>query len=186
MGGGTLRSHQNTCLIHRKELIKKRLSEGRSEQPISFIVSNAKHSEDWAYFQQPIRRILISSQIKSKLFGYESVLSIKKNWEETLSELTQKGITKLVLLGGSKLISSFLLDDVIDELQITYTPHIIGGECTWFPTNINNCHLNLNDKNYWIIKETKLIGNNEFLIRYYKNKKSRKLKHFSYSKDNSK
>tara|TARA_Y100001968_G_scaffold266413_1_gene255913 strand:+ start:13975 stop:14634 length:660 start_codon:yes stop_codon:yes gene_type:complete len=176
MGGGTLRTHQNTCLIHQKELIKQRLSAGKSKQPISLIVSNSKHSEDWIYFQQPIRRILISGQKKPKVFGYESIIQIKRHWKETLAELPQQGITKIVLLGGAKLIGSFFLDEVIDELQLTFTPQIIGGECTWLPTSLKNDQIKLNDENHWILKESKSLGNDEFLLRYFRTKNRFQLK----------
>ena len=62
IGGGTLRAHQNTCLIHNYELIKHRTSKGRSEQPIAIVISNQKDfCKDWPFFKQPIKRWLICS-----------------------------------------------------------------------------------------------------------------------------
>ena len=168
MGGGTLRIHKNTCLIHNKELIEKRLSEGRSKQPISLIVSNSIHSQHWPYFQQPIRRMLISANRDAQLTGYESLIIMKRNWKETLNTIHGKGIYKIVLLGGAKLIGSFFIDESIDELQLTFTPKIIGGECTWLPTNIINNNLKSTHSQYWLLSETKRLGNSELLVRYLK------------------
>ena len=60
-GSGTLIAHQSTFLIRRKHLFKSR-QEISVNQPISIIAGNSKNfSSNWKYFNQPIRRWLISS-----------------------------------------------------------------------------------------------------------------------------
>ena len=67
------------------------------------------------------------------------------------------------------LISSFLLEDLINELQITITPHLLGGSYCWVSSELNNLKSIMNNSENWILKETKNLGNNELLLRYFRN-----------------
>ena len=50
MGGQTLRDHQSICVIKNKSLLKKRISEGKDEQPIALIASNQiDFPENWLF-----------------------------------------------------------------------------------------------------------------------------------------
>ncbi|WP_320663453.1 RibD family protein [Prochlorococcus sp. MIT 1223] len=175
MGGETLRAHKSTCLIHRKELIDKRKSEGRSEQPICIVVSNKKnYSLDWHFFKQPIERWLIRSKVNFETSnnyckGYSRTIEFESNWSKTLEEIYTFNIRKLVVLGGSKIVGSMLLEDQISELQITLTPKLIGGSFSWIPSSLNNLSMDLQKKNSWILKEAKKLEDNELLLHYHRN-----------------
>ena len=174
MGGETLRKHKNTCLIHSKKLIENRVNKDRSEQPISIIISNQKkYPVDFPYFKQPIIRWLIEPQkdldsIENNY--YDRLIDFKKNWEKTLKVLYENGIEKLLVLGGAKLIGSLLLEDQINELQLTITPKIIGGVYTWVPNNLKEIPEKLSLSDSWLLKETQTLTNNELMIRYFRNK----------------
>ena len=174
IGGGTLRAHKNTCIIHNHELIKTRISEGRSKQPTVVVVSRQKEfCNSWPFFHQPIQRWLISpeeiSNKHSVPSGFERQFSMKASWSQTISQLNQAGLFKLVLLGGSKLVGSFLKADQIDEIQLTLTPRIIGGSYTWIPTSIDNLPKKLSRSNAWHLKKNELLSNSELLLHYYRN-----------------
>ena len=98
--------------------------------------------------------------------GFDKRINLKLTWRDSLSDLNQKGISKIVLLGGAKLISNFLIEDLIDELQITITPHLVGGNYCWVSANLNKIK---NNNKSWFLKESKRLGNNELLIRYSRN-----------------
>ena len=165
MGGGTLRAHRNTCLIHKSNLIQERIKQGRQSQPISLVVSNQEnYSINWPFFKQPIKRWLISSNNHST--GYERLIPMHKNWSETLSKLSEEGLSRLVLLGGAKLVSSFLKEDQIDELQLTFTPKLIGGDQSWIPIEKDLLPSQLSNFNSWRLKETKILVNSELLLIY--------------------
>ncbi len=174
MGGQTLRDHQSICIIKNKVLLKQRNLEGKSEQPVALIVSNQKKfPPNWLFFQQPLQRWLIQKQDEKNEFkppnGFDKKINLKINWRASLDDLNQKGIEKIVLLGGAHLISSLLLEDLIDELQITITPYLLGGDYCWVSSKLKNLNEIINKKNNWILKESKKLGNNELLIRYFKN-----------------
>ena len=174
IGGQTLRDHKSICIIKNQSLIKKRLYEGKDEQPISLVASNQiDFPNNWLFFKQPIQRWLLQKQDhKSDIVlpnGFDKKINLKFTWRDSLDDLYQKGIAKIVLLGGANLISSFLLEDLIDELQITITPHVLGGDYSWVSSELRNLNTIMNSKNNWILKESKMLGNNELLIRYFKN-----------------
>ena len=174
MGGQTLRDHQSICIIKNKSLLMQRISEGKYEQPIALIASNQiVFPENWLFFKQPLQKWLIQAQDKKNEImlsnGFDKKINFKLTWRDSLDDLYQKGIAKIVLLGGANLISAFLLEDLIDELQITITPHLIGGDYCWVSSELSNLNTIMNKKNNWILKESKELGNNELLIRYFRN-----------------
>ncbi len=174
MGNGTLRSHQNICLIHNTNLINKRRKEGKDSQPTSIVVSKSSiFSNQWEYFKQPIKRLLLQTDSKNHpnlTKGFENSLIMKKSWSETLIELKQKGFSKIVLLGGVKLINSILSEDNIDELQLTITPRIIGGTYTWIDSELKNIPEVLTKSSAWILTEMKDLGSSEIMLLYQRNK----------------
>jgi len=174
MGGQTLRDHESICIIKNKKLLKQRSSEGKSEQPIALLASNQIYFPlNWLFFKQPIQRWLLRKQDKKNEGmmpnGFDKEIYLQFTWRESLDDLSQKGISKIVLLGGANLISSFLLEDLIDELQITITPHLLGGDYCWVSSELRSLNKIMNKKNNWILKESKKLGNNELLIRYFRN-----------------
>ncbi len=178
IGGGTLRAHGNTCLIHDLELIEKRKSEGRSEQPITVVVSSQKQfCPEWPFFKQPIQKWLLTSESTSvdthALLNYERVLKIHRTWSKSLNQLKEAGLSRLVLLGGAELVGSFMHADQIDELQLTLTPKIIGGEYTWIPYRMENLPTVLSNPDSWHLKENDPLNENELLLRYFRNRSSK-------------
>ena len=174
MGGQTLRDHQSVCTIKNQGLLKQRLLEGRSEQPVALVASNQKKfPSNWLFFQQPLKRWLLQKQDSENEIkppnGFDKKINLKINWRASLDDLNKNGIEKIVLLGGANLISAFLLEDLIDELQITITPYLLGGDYCWVSSKLKSLNEIIHKKNNWILKESKKLGNNELLVRYFKN-----------------
>ena len=174
MGGQTLRDHQSICIIKNKKLLKQRTLKGKNKQPIALIASNRiDFPVNWLFFKQPIQKWLIQKQDKKNEIilpnGFDKKINLKITWRDSLDDLSQQGIEKIVLLGGANLISDFLLEDLINELQITITPHLLGGNYCWVSSELINLNTIMNKKNNWILKESKKLGNNELLIRYFRN-----------------
>ncbi len=166
-GLGTLIAHQSTYLI--KNLNDNEEVTISKSQPISIVASNSKNfNSNWKYFRQPIRRWLISS---SKVYNssnndFEKQLFFKDSWRKTLISLKKQGINNLALLGGTKLINSFIKEDLITDIKITIIPQIIGGRYTWIPPEQTNEIFNL--KRLWEIKSIKNLMNNEIHVHYKK------------------
>ena len=164
-GLGTLKAHQSTYLV------KNHYENGEikisKNQPISMIACNSmKFNKDWKYFKQPIKRWLISS---NKIDGKEKIdfdkeINYKNTWSKTLLSIKQAGINRIALLGGAKLINSFVKENLVDEIKLTITPRIIGGQFTWIPTEKTNQIFNF--KQFWNIKSIQELDKNEIHIHY--------------------
>ena len=166
-GLGTLKAHESTYLI--KNLNENNEAKISKNQPISIIASNSKKfNSNWKYFRQPIRRWLISSSKvdNSSNNDFEKQLFYEDSWSKTLISLKKQGINDLALLGGAKLINSFIKEDLITDIKITIIPQIIGGKYTWIPPEETNEIFNL--KRLWEIKSIKNLMNNEIHIHYKK------------------
>ena len=167
-GSGTIKAHQSTFLIRKKQFFKNR-KEISVNQPISIIAGNSQNfSKTWRYFNQPIRRWLISSNrnIKDSKFNFDKILFYEKSWLHTLNILKKEGIKRIALLGGAKLIEAFFKEDLIDEIKITICPKLIGGQYTWIPFKEKNDIFNFDNR--WKIKMTKVLKTSEVFIHYTK------------------
>tara|TARA_B100000900_G_C20317415_1_gene608726 strand:+ start:25 stop:699 length:675 start_codon:yes stop_codon:yes gene_type:complete len=167
-GSGTLKAHQSTFLIKKKHFLKNR-REISVNQPISIIAGNSqKFSNSWSYFKQPIKRWLISSEknIRDSKVNFDKIFFHEKSWLNTLNILKKEGIKRIALLGGARLIESFLKEDLIDEIKLTICPRVIGGKYTWIPLTEKSDIFNL--KNRWEIKMIKVLRTSEVFIHYKK------------------
>ena len=166
-GLGTLKAHKSTYLI--KNRFKNNGIKLSKHQPISIVASNSrKFNGNWLYFRQPIRRWLISSK-KVATYStddFEKEIFFENTWKKTLHSLKKEGINHLALLGGAKLINSFIKEDLISDIKITIIPRLIGGKYTWIPSDKTNEIVNL--KRFWDIKSIENLKNNEILIHYKK------------------
>ncbi len=169
MGRTTLSMHKSTCLIHDPKLINKRRQEGRSDQPLSLIVSKqGSFDNSWKFFKQPIKKWLLTPEKKSHHITdfFDNHLLMKETWGETLKILHQKGYSKIALLGGAKLITSIIEEDKIDELQLTFVPRILTGKFTWTTSKIDNLPIEITQSNAWKLNHLKNLGQNEVLLKY--------------------
>ena len=166
-GFGTLKAHQSTYLI--KNTCEKNEVKISKNQPISIVASNSKEfNKNWKYFRQPIRRWLISYNKvdTASSSDFEKQLIFENSWKTTLISLKNEGINDLALLGGAKLINSFMKEDLISDIKITIIPRIIGGKYTWIPCE--ETHEIFNLKKLWNIQSIKNLMNNEIHIHYKK------------------
>ncbi len=174
MGGETLRIHKSTCLIHNQALLNERIEKKQEPQPTCIIISDKQNfSNDYLFFRQPVKRWIIGrskSEVNEiSLKGFDQKLKIQGNWQATLNMLSKEGISKIVLLGGAKLIGSMMEDDQIDELQLTITPKIIGGKYSWLPYNNFCIPKLLREENAWNINAVRQLEGNEILVKYSRN-----------------
>ncbi len=166
-GSGTLKAHKSTYLIKERNLLK--LNKVSVNQPVSIVAGNINFFEiEWKYFNQPVKRWLITSEDNKKLssFNFNKIFFFKNSWANTLKHLKKYSINKIALLGGAKLIYSFAKEDLIDEIKITICPEIIGGQFTWIPFEEKNEIFNFENK--WEIKTLKVLKTNEIFINYTK------------------
>lgn len=134
VGIGTILSDDPRLDVKNKELREKRISEGKSENPIKVIVdSKCRIPENAKVFEGEViiavskladksRVEKISKKAKVVIFGEEKV-----DLQALLEDLYKKGIRKLMVEGGGTLISSLLSLNLVDEIFIYFAPIMIGG-----------------------------------------------------------
>lgn len=173
MGAGTLRAHHCTCLIRESGLLEERAKAQRSPQPTACVVSRSAtptFPEEWPFFQQPLERWLLHGEEAAALSatpaGFSQCLAMGATWQETLAQLAAQGMQRLVLLGGASLVASCLRDDAVDDLQLTLTPRVVGGEHSWVPFDAAGLPPALASSDAWILQGAERLQEDELVVRY--------------------
>ena len=165
IGAGTLRAHQSTCLIRDPQLRQKRSAEGRSPQPVVVVVSRkAEFHWSWRFFEQPLQRWLLSP--KPPCQGFERWVPLGKTWRESLDALASLDVQRIALLGGAGLVADMLQLDVVDEMQLTLVPSLLGGEHTWVSDTQGLLPASLAQSGAWTLLASEMLGGDELLLRY--------------------
>jgi len=106
---------------------------------------------------------MLSSVLFSKMairvnIAITRALVLSENIVETISELRKKDGKDIWLVGGGQLISILLGADMIDEMQITYIPAVLGNGIPLFPNNPK--------ESQWSLLENKAFDNGVLQVKY--------------------
>ncbi|QNI49312.1 dihydrofolate reductase family protein [Synechococcus sp. A15-60] len=173
VGAGTLRAHRCSCLIRATDLLQQRITATRCPQPVAVVVSRTgEFPLEWPFFQQPFERHLLTP-MGLVAPGFQAGHRLTPSWQDTLNRLGAQGWTQLLLLGGSQLCQSLLAQDVVDELQLTLCPRVLGGPFSWLPANGSLLPDSLMEAGAWHLHELRDLGANEVLVHYRRNRLTR-------------
>ena len=172
IGAETLRLHGSTCLIRAPDLLEQRHGAGYPPQPVALVVSRSGQIPgQLPFFQQPIERWLLapvsaapfpeqpSDQRQGQAPGFQRHLPLEP-WPCLLSRLAAQGLKRLLVLGGAQLAASLLREALIDELQLTLCPQVLGGPHGWVPLE-EAC-----PGSHWRLQETRPLDGDELMLRY--------------------
>ena len=81
-------------------------------------------------------------------------------WPCLLSRLAAQGLKRLLVLGGAQLAASLLREALIDELQLTLCPQVLGGPHSWVPLE-EAC-----PGSHWRLQEMRPLDGDELMLRY--------------------
>lgn len=159
IGAQTLRLHGSTCLIRRPELLAARRQAGQGDQPVALVVSRSGVIDSsLPFFKQPLERWLLApGAAPAPVFERRLALG---PWPALLGQLGALGLKRLVLLGGAQLAASLLQADLVDELQLTLCPLLLGGAHSWLPSGAAL------PPGPWDLQEHRPLGQGELLLRY--------------------
>jgi 5-amino-6-(5-phosphoribosylamino)uracil reductase len=159
IGARTLRLHGSTCLIRRPDLLAQRRREGRDDQPAALVVSRGGSFDPaLPFFRQPLGRWLLAPE-GIVAMGFERCLPLAP-WPALFERLAQLGLHRLVLLGGAQLAASLLAEDLVEELQLTLCPRLLGGTHGWLSPGVALPSAD------WELQEHRPLGQGELLLRY--------------------
>ena len=85
------------------------------------------------------------------------------NWSEALAALQAAGVARLAVLGGAALAASLLAENLLDELQLTLCPRLLGGSHSWVPASAG---VDLASQSGWCLLEQRALEGEELLLRY--------------------
>jgi len=163
LGAETLRRHGTTCLIHAPDLLAARAAEGRAPQPLALVASRSGAiSPHLPFFQQPLERWLLAPAVVAggaPALGFARGVPLAA-WPAALQQLAALGLERLVVLGGAALAGSLLAEGLLDELQLTLCPRVLGGSHTWLPAGV------VLDPSTWQLREQRPLEGGEVLLRY--------------------
>jgi len=166
VGAETLRRHGGTCLIHRPPLLEARRRQGRSAQPIAIAVSRSgRLPAVLPFFRQPLVRWLLQASPlppAAPAVGFERHLPLQ-GWRQALEALVGLGQRRLVVLGGAQLAASLAAEDLLDELQLTVCPRLLGGAHGWLPAE---ARVAPQARAGWRLVEHRALPGDELLLRW--------------------
>ncbi|MFZ0409726.1 MAG: RibD family protein [Cyanobium sp.] len=183
VGARTLRLHGSTCLIHRPQLLEQRRAGDLPPQPLAIVVSRSGNiPANLPFFQQPLQRgllQLVPPWVSAPVPPPGRGLPLQSNqgqgaggfarqwacadWRGALAELKAAGVGRLVVLGGASLASSLAAENLLDELQLTLCPRLLGGPHSWLgPT----ARVDLGAQSGWQLLEQRPLPGQELLLRY--------------------
>jgi 5-amino-6-(5-phosphoribosylamino)uracil reductase len=164
IGAETLRLHGSICLIRAPDLLEQRHWAGCPPQPAALVVSRSGQiPAQLPFFQQPIDRWLLApasaAPVPGQAPGFQRHVPLEP-WPRLLSGLAAEGLERLLVLGGAQLAASLLREALIDELQLTLCPQLLGGPHSWVPLQ-EACA-----GSHWRLQETRQLGGDELMLRY--------------------
>ncbi|MFQ6539895.1 MULTISPECIES: RibD family protein [Aphanothece] len=160
IGARTLRLHGGTCLIHAPDLLARRRQLGLSPQPAAVVVSRSGDvPAGLPFWDQPLQRWLLAPSTVTAPPGFDRHLALGP-WREALAHLARGGLERLVLLGGAALAGALLAEDLVDELQLTLCPLLLGGPAHWLELPA------LDHPSHWELLEGRDLGGGEWLLHY--------------------
>lgn len=136
IGAETVRKDNPKILIKSAELRKNRLLKGMSENPMKItMTTSGMLSKDLRFFTNGNSEKIVycgdraSEQLALHLAEVAEVVSSPHSRVEPefiLQDLNKRGIKKLMIEGGSGILTMFLSSGLVDELQVSVAPFFVG------------------------------------------------------------
>jgi 5-amino-6-(5-phosphoribosylamino)uracil reductase len=166
VGAETLRRHGCTCLIRRPALLDARRSQGRPAQPIAIAVSRSgRLPPALPFFHQPLERWLLQAAPlppDAPAEGFDRHLPLE-GWPRALAALASLGQRRIAVLGGAQLAAALAAEDLLDELQLTVCPRLLGGPHGWLPAD---ARVAPEVRTGWRLVEHRALPGDELLLRW--------------------
>lgn len=113
VGAGTIRADNPRLLVRSAERRAERVARGEPASPLRVVLGGSGGVDPAAaVFAEP---------------GAETVLlEGRREPAQVLDELAARGVRRLMVEGGSKILTAFLAADLVDEIQSAVAPFLIG------------------------------------------------------------
>ncbi len=166
LGAQTLRLHGTSCLIHAPDLLQQRHQKGLPPQPKVMVWTRGGDiSPELPFFRQPMERWLLRAvpgalPPNAEAPGFSRILPFH-TWTEALEQMGGLGLQRVVALGGAQLAASLMAAAVVDEIQLTLCPRLLGGSHLWLPAQSTG-----DGSVRWALLEHRALAGGELLLHY--------------------
>jgi 5-amino-6-(5-phosphoribosylamino)uracil reductase len=135
VGAGTLRADNPRLLIRSADLRKRRVADGRTPDPIKVTVTSSGDLDPSAdFFTLGDQEKLVYCPddkvptAQERIGGVATVVSTGPtlNLPNLLDDLGARGIGRLLVEGGSVMLTRFLTQGLADELHLVIAPFFVG------------------------------------------------------------
>jgi len=143
LGAGTLRAYGTTLKVTCPDLLEQRKQQGKPPQPVQIVCSHsAQIDPQLPFFFQAVPRWLLTTASGAARWqgqsGFDEVLTPIRldpkspdpaiDWIVAFQHFAAANLLRLAILGGGRLVASLLSVDLVDELQLTICPLLLGGD----------------------------------------------------------
>lgn len=166
VGAKTIRNDNPRLMIRSEERRLYRKSKGLSADLIKVtITGSGKLSKDFVFFStgKTDKIVYCFAEVEERLClelsGLAEIVAAPVPYLEPmfiLKDLYKKGIRKLLIEGGSKIITSFISHGLVDELQVSVAPFFVGEQEA--PRFANSAKFPHNVENRMKLKKVEMIG----------------------------
>jgi 5-amino-6-(5-phosphoribosylamino)uracil reductase len=166
LGADTVRNDNPRVLIKSEERKKQRIANNKSADLRKVtITSSGNFSKNSKFFTYGESKKIVycnekeSDRLSNELGELAEVISFKEDNvdpEFILNNLYDKGVKKLMIEGGSKILTMFLSRGLFDEFQVSVAPFFVGDDNA---VSLVNAARFINDKNNRMkVKNVEMIG----------------------------
>jgi len=166
VGAQTIRKDNPRLLVRSEKRRKERLSKGMSESPVKVTITNSGNfSSEYSFFQTGKTDKIVfcnsesANELKSKLSGLAEIVEYPASLVDlkfVLEYLYKKGIRSLLVEGGSFILTSFLENNLANELQISIAPFFVGEANA--PRFVGQGKFKYNKDKRMVLKKLEKIG----------------------------
>lgn len=134
IGAGTVRAEGYGALRVSDESAAWRVARGMPAHPVFVIVTGALDLDPASeiFSKAPVRPVIVTSEghDTSAFDGLADVIEtgLTVDIPEMLAELRARGLARILNEGGPSLFTSLLEAAVVDELRLTVSPVVVGGD----------------------------------------------------------
>lgn len=134
IGAGTIRADNPRLLVNSPQRRAERISAGKPEYPLKVTISRSgdldPEAKFWHHGGQKIAYTTdeAAAKLRERLADLADVVAVgvELDFARMLDDLGDRGVTRLMVEGGSSVHTAFLSQGLADELHLAVAPLIVG------------------------------------------------------------
>ena len=170
IGANTIRRDNPRLLVNSEARRIQRVARGLPEYPAKVTITGTGLDPGFKFFNTGGEKLVycpasVAGKIRDELGKLATVIGLPSplDFRTILEDLTQRGVSRLMVEGGEKVHTQFLTQDLADEIQLAVAPFFVGQADA--PRFVNYGSFPQNDSRRMILAEIQQIGD-VVLMRY--------------------